>query len=212
MARCTRPDIAFAAHRSTRRTHSPTISDWKLAKRISRYLLGTKQLKLRMDDQVSSSGRLEIVGFSDADFAADRVDRKSVTGGLITLNGIPISWTCKKQGGVSLSTMEAEYTAASIVGKEMLGVKELIGELGLELVMPMTLMVDNQAAIKQLSGDKASAKAKHIDVRIKFISDCARKGTIVPEYRESVNMPADLLTKTLAAPRLDELRGLVGLR
>ena len=84
-----------------------------------------------MDDQVSSSGRFEIVGFSDADFAADRVDRKSVTGGLITLNGIPISWTCKKQGGVSLSTMEAEYTAASIFGKEMLGMKDLIGELGL---------------------------------------------------------------------------------
>ena len=76
----------------------------------------------------------------------------------------------------------------------------------------MTLMVDNQAVIKQLSGDKASAKAKHIDVRIKFISDCARKGMIIPEYRESLVMPADLMTKTLAAPRLDELRMLVGLR
>ena len=108
--------------------------------------------------------------------------------------------------------MEAEYTAASVVGQEMLGVKELLCELALDMELPMKLRVDNQAAIKQMSGDKASAKAKHIDVRIKFVSDCARKGTIVPEYRESANMPADLLTKTLAASRLGELRVLVGLR
>ena len=38
------------------------------------------------------------------------------------------------------------------------------------------------------------------------MSDCARKGTIVPEYRESGKMHADLLTKSLAALRLDEVK------
>ena len=79
-------------------------------------------------------------------------------------------------------------------------------------MLPMTLHIDNKAAINQLSGDKASAKAKHIDVRIKFVSDCARKGVITLEYRKSLTMPAGLMTKTLAAPRLDELRMLVELR
>ena len=30
-----------------------------------------------------------MVGYSDADFAADKGDRKSVTGGFITIDGMP---------------------------------------------------------------------------------------------------------------------------
>lgn len=47
-SRCTRPDISYAVHRATRRTHCPTESDWKLAKKIARYLQGSKDLRLRM--------------------------------------------------------------------------------------------------------------------------------------------------------------------
>nr|CCA26260.1 AlNc14C362G11000 [Albugo laibachii Nc14] len=36
LARCTRPDIAYAVHRATRRAHAPTVSDWQLRKRIAR--------------------------------------------------------------------------------------------------------------------------------------------------------------------------------
>ncbi|KAG3117247.1 hypothetical protein PI125_g3961 [Phytophthora idaei] len=48
VARCTRPDITFAVHKASRDTHAPTASDWKLAKRVQRYLAGTKQMQLRM--------------------------------------------------------------------------------------------------------------------------------------------------------------------
>jgi hypothetical protein len=41
IARCTRPDISFAVHQMTRRTHAPRLSDFKLGKRILRYLAGT---------------------------------------------------------------------------------------------------------------------------------------------------------------------------
>nr|CCA23102.1 PREDICTED: hypothetical protein [Albugo laibachii Nc14] len=104
LSRCSRPDISFAVHRVTRHTHSPTEEDWKLAKRIAS------------------------VGYSDADFAADRLDRKSFM---------------KKQGGVSLSTMEAECTAASVVVAQMLGLRELTHEIGLECKKPMIFYVDN---------------------------------------------------------------------
>ncbi|KAE9165180.1 hypothetical protein PF004_g29584 [Phytophthora fragariae] len=45
VARCTRPDIAYAVHKASRRTHSPTMSDWKLGKRIARHLAGTKSCR-----------------------------------------------------------------------------------------------------------------------------------------------------------------------
>nr|CCA25251.1 DEHA2C12243p2 putative [Albugo laibachii Nc14] len=44
VVRCTRPDISFAVHKAMRRTHHPTLNDLKLAKRIARYLKGTKEL------------------------------------------------------------------------------------------------------------------------------------------------------------------------
>jgi hypothetical protein len=34
IARCTRPDIAFAVHQMTRRTHAPRMCDLKMGKRI----------------------------------------------------------------------------------------------------------------------------------------------------------------------------------
>ncbi|KAG2913706.1 hypothetical protein PC114_g8498 [Phytophthora cactorum] len=34
-----------------------------------------------------------------------------MTAGFVTVHGMAVGWVCMKQGGVSLSTMEAEYTA-----------------------------------------------------------------------------------------------------
>ncbi|CAI5703008.1 unnamed protein product [Peronospora effusa] len=75
----------------------------------------------------------------------------------------------------------------------------------------MPLRVDNQATLKQLDGERASAKAKHIDVRIKFVGDSTKRDIIKPEYRETGSMPANILTKALSAPKLDELRQVIDL-
>lgn len=118
LVRCKRPDIAFAVHKSSRRAHAPTISDWKLSKKVLRYLGGTKQLRLRMRGDGASSGPESVVGYSDAGFAADKSDRKSVTGGIVAVSGMAVSWVCRKQTGISPSTMEAESTAASVMARE----------------------------------------------------------------------------------------------
>ncbi|KAG6617388.1 Integrase catalytic core protein [Phytophthora cinnamomi] len=130
ISRCTRPDKSFAVHKATRKTHNPSMSDWKLAKRILKYLAGTKELRFQMKGNRGVEEALEVIAYSDADFAADKTDRKSVTGGLVTLDGMPVCWVCKKQGGVALSTMEAEYTAASVMAAELLGIRELLENFG----------------------------------------------------------------------------------
>ncbi|OWZ16109.1 Pol Polyprotein [Phytophthora megakarya] len=79
IARCTRPDVAFAVRKATRKTHSPSMVDWRLAKRILRYLTGTKQLRLQMNGNGGSEEALKVVAYSDADYATDKDDRKSVT-------------------------------------------------------------------------------------------------------------------------------------
>ncbi|KAE9076983.1 hypothetical protein PF010_g23683 [Phytophthora fragariae] len=58
---------------------------------------------------------------------------------------------------------------------ELLGVRELLGELGITHDIPMSLCVDNQAALNQLDGEGSSSKAKHIDVRVKFVGALVKR-------------------------------------
>ena len=51
-------------------------------------------------------------------FASDIDARKSVTGYLMFLNGGPVSWKASCQGGVTLSSSEAEFVAASQLDKK----------------------------------------------------------------------------------------------
>ena len=97
-------------------------------------------------------------------------------------------------------------TAASVVMVQMLGLRELIHEIGLNCKKPMILYVDNQAALKHLGGDGPSAKSKHVDVRIKFVKTHVKDGILLPKYLESRYMPADLQTKAVTAPRLEDLK------
>ncbi|KAG2837007.1 hypothetical protein PC129_g2781 [Phytophthora cactorum] len=186
VARCTRPDIAFAVHKASRRTHCPTIADWKLAKRILRYLSGTKSLSLLMGGDWSEvcDGRLHHYGWDGHGLDLQEAGRRGVI---------------------------HDDTAASVIGQEILGIRELLGELEVACVQPFELRVDNQAALKQLEGEEASSKAKHIDVRIKFVVHYTKKGVLKPQYWESERMPADVFAKVLAVPRLHKLRTLVGL-
>ena len=83
-------------------------------------------------------------------------------------------WSCKKQSGVALSTMEAEFTSASLAGRELLGVRELLVELKLRVFEPMPMYMDKQAATKQLEAEKSTSRTKHVDIRFKFIWHYAR--------------------------------------
>ena len=122
-----------------------------------------------------------------------------------------VSWTSKKQGGVSLSTMKAEFVAASEQARELLGIREMLNEIGKPPALPMVLHVDNQAALKQMDGEASSHKVKRIDVRTKFVCDFARRGIIVSQYIRSEQQLADLLTKALDAVKLAALCEMISL-
>ncbi|KAE8903886.1 hypothetical protein PF010_g327 [Phytophthora fragariae] len=54
-----------------------------------------------------------------------------------------VGWICKKQSSVALSTMEAEFVAASEVTAGMLGIVELLSEIGIKVKVSYKLHVDN---------------------------------------------------------------------
>ncbi|GJX09087.1 putative ribonuclease H-like domain-containing protein [Tanacetum coccineum] len=104
-----RPDIMFAVCACARFQVSPKTSHLLAVKRIFRYLKGKPSLGL----WYSKDSLLELVAYTDSDYAGATLDRKSTTGGCQFLGNRLISWQCKKQTVVATSTTEAEYVAAA---------------------------------------------------------------------------------------------------
>ncbi|RVW39706.1 Retrovirus-related Pol polyprotein from transposon TNT 1-94 [Vitis vinifera] len=75
------------------------------------------------------SASLKLQGYVDADFTGDIDSRKSTTRFVFTLGGTAISWASNLQKIVTLSTTEAEYVAATEVGKEMIWLYGFLDEL-----------------------------------------------------------------------------------
>ncbi|KAL3619650.1 hypothetical protein CASFOL_034562 [Castilleja foliolosa] len=85
---CTRPDIAYSVGMLDRYLHNPGMEHWKAAKRVLRYLQGTKDYMLtyRRSDQI------EIVGYTNSDFAGCQDSKKSTSGYIYLLVGGVVSW------------------------------------------------------------------------------------------------------------------------
>uniref|UniRef100_A0AAV1UE01 LAGLIDADG endonuclease n=1 Tax=Peronospora matthiolae TaxID=2874970 RepID=A0AAV1UE01_9STRA len=212
ISRCTRPDICFVGHKATRQTHKPTTKDWKTAKRITRDLKMSKDLKLHLGGDVSASKDILVECWSDAELAVDKSKSSSIAGCILTMDKSVILWLCKKQSGVSLSTMEAEFIAASQAGRELLGMKGLLDELELSVIKTMPMWMNNQAAIKQIDSERSTSSAMHVNIRFELICNHSKEGIVAPRFVKYQDMMADILTKSLPAPRMEELRAMFGLK
>ena len=89
-----------------------------------------------------------LIGFTDFDWDGDPDDRKSTVGYVFTLGSGPITWSCKKQSSISLSSAEAEYRGAVEASKEAMWLHQILSEFGLHQQHPTTLWCDNQSAIQ----------------------------------------------------------------
>lgn len=144
-----------------------------------------------------------VIGYSDADWAGDLTDRKSTSGSIVVINGIPTVWKSQKQTGVALSSCESEYIALSECTKLTKWVRMLLGELGLLEDGPTVVLEDNTGTIKWSNSEKMS---KHVDIRHHFVKDESSKGTIKVLHCRTEQMLADLMTKSLTVERVTFLR------
>ena len=142
-ATATRPDIAHAVSVVAKFSSAPTAAHLTAVKRIVRYLKGTKHVGLCYEK--TATGGLS--GYSDADWAGDRDDRRSTSGHVFLLAKGAVSWYSKKQSVVALSTSEAEYVALSQATQELVWVRRLLAGIGQPIEGPTTLYEDNQGTI-----------------------------------------------------------------
>jgi hypothetical protein len=202
----TRPDISFAVGALSRFSSNPSMQHWRVLKGVLNYVAGTPNAGIRFDG-MSASG---LEGYSDSDYAADKVRRKSVSGSVFTICGGAVVWLSKQQTSVALSTAEAEYTAAAQASKEGLWLRNLMIDLG-EPPMSVPLHMDNQAAIAMTENPVVSTKCKHVDVHLHAVRDYVAQGLLAVQYTRTEEMAADMLTKVVSPHQHMMCCGAVGM-
>jgi len=153
--------------------------------------------------------QVDVCAFSDADWANNKRDRKSITGWVAKINGDPVSWSSKKQRVVALSTCEAELYAEAAAIQEVLWLRGLLRELGLHLSTGSLVYGDNQSALAVSSNGVKSERTKHVDVKYHFITETVENGHVKLKWVPTQQQQADIFTKPLHAPVFLHLRSLI---
>ncbi|XP_047326608.1 uncharacterized mitochondrial protein AtMg00810-like [Impatiens glandulifera] len=91
------------------------------AKKILKYINTSLDIGLLYEKYA----KIVLQGYVDADFAGDRYDRRSTYGFVFLCGNTRISWSSRKQGSVSLSTIEAEYKASTHAAQECIWLRRL---------------------------------------------------------------------------------------
>ena len=139
LATMTRPDIAYAVSFLGRFNNNPGPQHWAAVKHLFRYLQGTKDYRLHYSGSTAS---LTFSTYSDAAHG-DCIDSGRSTGGyLTTMGGGAVGWSSKLQTVVALSSTEAEFMAAVEAGKEIMWMRNILGEFGYMVLKPAQKDVD----------------------------------------------------------------------
>ena len=113
--------------------------------------------------------------------------RLSRTGYAFLLNNGAIIFRSMMQKSQALSTAEAEYVALCAASQDAAYLIQMLQELGMGDVSPVTLLEDNQACMDIARKDVASPKLKHIDIRYHFVRTMLRENKIQLVYCPSYN-------------------------
>ena len=196
-----RPDIMLSVCMCTQFRAAPKESHHLAVKRILQYLAYTPTIGL----WYPKGSTFDLIGYSDADYAGDKVDRESTLATCHFLGQSLVCWSSKKQNYVSLSTAESEYIAARSCCAQLLWMKQTLKDYGIN-TKNVLLFYDNESAIKLSKNPVQHSKTKHIQIRHHFLRDHVNKEDIDIIHVNTEEQLADIFTKPLDEKRFCKLR------
>ena len=208
----TRPDISYAVTALSQFCSKPSTIHAQAVKRVFRYLSGTIQHGITYRGTEPTSTAPTLLGYCDSDWAEDRVDRRSITGYVFLLANAAVSWKSRKQDTIALSSVEAEYMAATEAVKEALWWRMFLRGVGYATPDPTTILSDSQGSIAISLNSVNHQRTKHIDVRHHFIREHIREKNVRLQYVSTTQMAADILTKALGSVKHNPIKELTGMR
>lgn len=191
---CTRPDLCYVVGYLSRFQEYAGEEHWIAAKRVLRYLKETQSDGITFR---KSKDKAVLSAYADSDWASCKIDRKSVTGGVLKVYGNTVAWISRKQKTIAQSSSEAEYVALSIVASETIRMKGLLQNLG-EVTSKYCVSIyeDNMGCIG-MANTTESKRAKQIDIKYHFIRDMIEMKQIVVVKISTNDQLADVMTKGL---------------
>ena len=216
LAICMRPDISYAAMSLGQYNANPSRAHLVATKHVLRYLAGTVDfaLEFNFDGGVvpaTIGGFLRNCAISDADWASDESDRKSISGYCFYFMNSLVSWSAVKQKAISLLSTEAEYYSMTHAVKEALWIRLFLTLHSFPFPQPFPLLSDNQSACALANNSSITSRSKHIDVRHHFIRAHISDGIFCTNWIPTSDMPANIFTRPLPYPLFAKHRSSLGL-
>jgi hypothetical protein len=215
LAMRTRLDIAYHVSLLSRFLQNPSRSHWGAAKRVLRYLHGTKHFVIAYSGPNSAENHPELglQAFSDASFAMVQ-SKHSQSGFVCFAASGPIAWYSSKQPIITLSSTEAEYVGLVTAARSVLSMSNLLVELGYHGNdrIPFQICGDNINALNAADNSGAIRSIKHLELRWRWLQQETAANRIKLEYVSGQELPADGLTKSLTKPKHDQFVKLLGFR
>ncbi|OJT05515.1 Copia protein [Trametes pubescens] len=202
-----RPDISYAVQQLSQFLDCYGHEHWEAAKRVVRYLKGTRTLSLHLGGDRPAF----LLGYTDSNHARCLDSRRSVGGYCFSLGTGMVSWSARKQATPADSSTEAEYMAAAEAAKECVWLRSILLAIGFPQTRPSPLSVDNASAITLTSDQKGHSRTKHIDIKHHIIRDYVATDQVFVHWIPTHDNTADIFTKPLPGPHFAVLRGYLGL-
>ena len=113
-------------------------------RRVTRYLLGTQDAYVKLRIQSADPVTVELVGYSDSDWAGDPSSRKSQSSGPMEADGCPMTSFSRRQSCVATSSGMAAYYAMCSTAEELLHLRSILEHFGFRV--NTTLLCDSVPA------------------------------------------------------------------
>ncbi|GJW58649.1 retrovirus-related pol polyprotein from transposon TNT 1-94, partial [Tanacetum coccineum] len=194
-----RPDISFSVGLLSRFMHKPSKHHLGAAKRVLRYLAGTKDFGIWFQ----RTKDFKLKGYTD--WAGSVEDRKSTSGSCFILGEAVVSWSSKKQATVALSSTEAEYVAANAAACQAVWMRRILSDMCSEQLGPTEIYCDNKSAVLLARNPVFHNRTKHIEIKHNYIRELLNDGEVALESCRTDEQVADIMTKSLSQMKHEAL-------
>ena len=120
-----------------------------------------------------------------------------MTGFVIFLNGAPIYWFLKRQGGVETSTFGSEFCVMKVVTEYVRGLRFKLQMMGIILDKPVFVFCDNQYVLANTMNPASTFKKKRNSVAFHHCKEGPSRDEWQTAYVNMHDIIANLFTKSL---------------
>jgi len=152
--------------------------------------------------------------YYDASWITSSSDNKSTSWWIFSLEEGAISWAFKKQTCISHFTVESEFIAMVVTGKEVEWLRNMLLDVKLwpQTMSVISLYCDSEVVMSRAYSNIYDGKSRHISIQHEYIRELITNRVIIIIYVKSVNNLVDLLIKELSRDMIRKTTSGMGLK